>query len=102
MPEQLVIFDEQSLLQLLTAYYDGLIPLDAKLLQVGTSQFLQRWVGMWIESDQWPESEAITGAAEGLEPLHLRYEGRRIMQWSKKAGDEIDWGFEGEDFEVPK
>jgi len=51
MNRQLLIFDGDSLLKLLTAYYDGDVPLDAKLLTVGTSQFLQRWVGLMVESE---------------------------------------------------
>ncbi len=102
MNKQLIIFDGQCLMSLLTAYYDGKVPLDAKLLNVGTSQFLKRWIGMTVESDQWGDSAAIDGKADGLHPLQLRYEGRRNMSWSKKDGDDIKWGVEGEDFEVPK
>lgn len=102
MNRQLIIFEGQNLLSLLTAYFDGKVPLDAKLINVGTSQFLQRWVGLTVESGQWGSEDAIAGKADGLHPLQLRYEGRRNMSWSKKDGDDINWGVEGKDFEVPK
>ena len=99
---QLLIFDGDSLLKLLTAYYDGDVPLDAKLLTVGTSQFLQRWVGLMVESEQWPDGEELDNGKNGMHPLQLRYEGKRNMSWSKKDGDDIKWGIEGQDFEVPR
>lgn len=98
---QLIIFEGDSLLRLLTAYYDGEVPLDAKLLKVGTSQHLQRWVGLRVRSEQWPSDSNIENK-DGMYPLQLRYEGKRNMSWSKKDGDNIKWGIEGEDFEVPR
>ena len=102
MPQQRIIFSGESLLRLLTAYYDGLVPLDAKLKTVGMSQFLQRWIGLMVSSEQWSGDVEIKGG-HGLHPLQLRYEGKRNMSWSKSDGDKpIEWGVEGEDFEVPK
>lgn len=102
MPEQRVIFEPESLLRLLTAYYDGLVPMDAKAVQVGVSQFFKRYIGILVDSDQWGD-EADIKSKDGQWPLHLRYEGRRNMAWSKSQGDEpIKWGREGEDFEIPK
>ena len=102
MNRQLLIFDGDSLLRLLTSYYDGEVPLDAKLLTVGTSQFLQRWVGLMVESAQWGDGDDIGDGKSGMHPLQLRYEGKRNMSWSKKDGDDIKWGIECEDFEVPR
>lgn len=102
MPQQRIIFEGEPLLRLLTAYYDGAVPLDAKLLQVGMSMFLARWVGLLVESEQWGAVAELPGG-HGLHPLQLRYEGRRNMSWSKSDGDKpIEWGVEGENFEVPK
>ncbi len=101
MNRQLIIFEGSTLLNLLTAYYDGEVPMDSKLVNVGMSQFLKRWVGFTVESDQWSDKDRIEGK-EGLYPLQLRYEGKRNMSWSKKDGDDIVWGNEGVDFEVPK
>ena len=102
MAQQRIIFDGESFLRLLTTYYDGLIPMDAKLKSVGVSQFMTRWVCFWVDSEAWDASEERPNG-EGLEDLHLRYEGRRNMSWSKADGDKpIEWGKEGEDFEVPR
>lgn len=101
MATQRVIFEGESLLRLLTAYFDGKIPLDAKLLFVGAGQQLQRWIGLWVESEQWGSDGEVEGG-HGLVPLHLRYEGRRNLSWTKRDGNEIDWGREGEDFEIPR
>ena len=98
---QLVIFEGPTLLKLLTAYYDGKVPLDSKLINVGMSKFLERWVGLTVDSEQWSSEDTIDNM-EGLHPLHLRYEGKRNMSWSKRDGDDIKWGSEGVDFEVPK
>ena len=102
MNRQLVIFDGESFLRLLTAYYVGEVPLDARLETVGPSQFLQRWIGMMVSSEQWPEGDELDEGKHGMHPLQLRYEGRRNMAWSKKDGDDIKWGIESEDFEVPR
>lgn len=99
--KQSIIISGESLLRLLTAYFDGDVPLDAKLINVGTSQFLQRWVGLTVESAQWPTTNSVDNNVEGDYPLQLRYEGKRNLSWSKRDG-EPEWGNEGVDFEVPK
>lgn len=99
MSQQLLIIDGASLTALLTSYYDGLVPLDAKLLEVGVSQFLNRWVGLLVESAQWP-AEADLRTGDGKHPLHLRYEGGKMMSWSKS--DDAERPTWHTDFEVPK
>lgn len=102
MAEQRVIFEAESLLRLLTAYFDGLVPLDAKALQIGVSEKLRRYIGIMVESDQWTD-EADIKSMDGQYPLMLRYEGRRNMAWSRSDQDSsIKWGREGDDFEVPR
>lgn len=103
MAQRKVIFEVSSLMQLLTAYYDGLVPLDAKVLNIGISDHFNRWVGFLIESEQWSSDADIKALTDGQHPLFLRYEGRRNMAWSKSDGPApITWGKEGTDFEIPK
>lgn len=103
MAQQRIIFEPQSLMALLTAYYDGLVPMDAKVVSVGVSEHFKQWIGIMVESDQWDVDDDIKGLGDGQHPLFLRYEGRRNMAWSKSQGDEpINWGSEGEDFEIPR
>lgn len=103
MAQQKIIFDPQSLMSLLTAYYDGLVPMDAKVLSIGISPYFQQWIGIMVESEQWETDADIKTLADGQHPLFLRYEGRRNMAWSKADGDApIKWGQENEDFEVPR
>ena len=102
MAEQKVIFEAESLLRLLTAYYDGLVPMDAKAVQIGVSQYFRRYIGILVDSDQW-SADADIATKDGQWPLHLRYEGRRNMAWSKSDQDQtVKWGREGEDFEIPR
>ena len=82
MPHQkLFIFDPEDLVKLLTHYTDGKIPLDATVLNVGFSQFLQRAVGIEVESKEFEP---------GWEPLHIRYEGKKILSWSRGFGETRD------------
>jgi hypothetical protein len=100
MPSLKIIFEGDTLVKLLTAYFDGEVPLDAKILNVMVSPVLNRWIGIEIESGQWPDLPNTNGQPEYL---HLRYEGRRNMRWSKADGDKpINWGTEGSEFEIPK
>jgi hypothetical protein len=99
MGTKLLIIDGQSLLNLLTHYTDGAVDLDAKLLGIGISQYLGQWVGMDIESNQWKD-EKLAGQ-EAYSPLHIRYEGKRILKWGHH-GKDLTWGREGKDFETPK
>jgi len=99
MGTKLLVIDGQSLLNLLTHYTDGAIDLDAKLLSVGVSQFLGEWIGLEVESSQWKD-EKIPGM-DAYYPLHVRYEGKKIMKWGRK-GEEITWGDEGKAFDIPK
>lgn len=100
MPEQMFVIDGDSLVKLLTAYFDGDVPLDAKLQSVGVSEYLQNYVGFNIASNQWPAEAAL--GSDGFHPLILRYEGKQNLSWSKAAGHEPVWGKEGQAFEVPK
>lgn len=67
------IFDIEDLVRLLTHYFDGEVPLDAKVSAVGVNPTLQRFIGIELESGEW----------ETNDPLQLRYDGERVMTWSK-------------------
>jgi hypothetical protein len=99
---QRILFEPDTLMSLLTAYYDGRVPMDAKVKSVGISQHFNQWVGVMVESDQWDVGDDIRELTDGQHPLFLRYEGRHNMAWSKADGVPITWGDEGEQFEVPK
>jgi hypothetical protein len=73
-------FDAQSALRLLTHYTDGDLPLDSELAFAGVSPRLQRWLCFGIASREWTQEELA-------KPLHVRYEGRKVMSWSKNSSD---------------
>lgn len=102
MSQRTIYIDAESILNLLTHYSEGDLPLDAKLLTVGVSSVMGRWIGMLIDSDQWRDwrqSERTTDG--GLRPLHIRYEGKKVLVWGDKpAGDNAPaWR---DDVEAPK
>ena len=72
------IFDPHDLVMLWCHYTDGGVPLNSEVKSVGFNPFLTRFVGIEIESDEWQDST----------PLHLRYEGRRVMSWKKNDSKE--------------
>ncbi len=99
MGTKLLILDGQSLLNLLTHYTDGAIDLDARLLSVSVSSALQRYLKLEVESSQW--KDAFKPGTDEYEPLHIRYEGNRVLKWGRND-QEMKWGREGKDFERPK
>jgi hypothetical protein len=74
------IFEPEDLLMLWCHYTDGGVPLNGVIRNVGCNPMLQRFIGMEVESDEWDEAS----------PLHLRYEGKRVMSW-KKGQEENPW-----------
>jgi hypothetical protein len=89
---RLIIFDANQILKLLTHYTDGQVPLDAELLSFGVSQFMERWLGLECRSSQWVDGTPI--GSDGLSPLHIRYEGKRLMSLGNLT-DQPGW------FEAP-
>ena len=75
------VFDPRDLLMLLTHYMDGVIPLDSTCNFAGFNPYLNRYIGLSVDSKEWTT----------MEPLHIRYDGRKILSWSKKDGDEMVW-----------
>ena len=67
------IFDVEDLVRLLTHYFDGEVPLDAEVSMVGINPNLTRFVGIELKSKEWQSNL----------PLQLRYDGERVMTWSK-------------------
>lgn len=89
---KLITFEPKELLDLIVHYCDGRgLPLDVDLLGVGVSQFLPRWVGLECASSKWMDGREGQGDEQGrLSPLHIRYEGKRIMTFGEK-GTPYDW-----------
>ena len=85
MSAKIVSFDANSLLKLLVHYTDGRgLPLNSELKAAGVHPMLQRYIGLWIESDEWDSDE----------PLHLRYEGKHTLRWQKsdaEPGAQPEW-----------
>lgn len=91
-----IYIDANSILRLLTHYSDGSVPLDAELKAAGVSRFLGRWIGLLVASEQWSGPSVESG--DGLQPLHIRYEGKKVMTWDE-AGKPVEWK---EGAETPK
>lgn len=91
MYKRLVIFDVDSLAHLLTHYSEGVVPLDSKVINVMASQYLPRWITLIIDSKDWTGAPMETGDGYGnVQPLILRYEGKRIMVLDHLK-DHINW-----------
>ena len=75
------VFDPKDLVNLLIHYSQGEVPLDSEVKEVKVNKFLERHIGLEIESKDWQESA----------PLQIRYEGKRIMSWSKERDHEPIW-----------
>jgi len=77
MAQKAFILEPHDLLMLWCHYTDGEVPLNGEVKSVGVNPMLQRFVGLEVESDEW----------ETLEPLQLRYEGKKVFSWSKGEGE---------------
>lgn len=75
------IFDPKDLVNLLTHYSEGLIPLDCEIKEVMFNPFLKRMIGLELDSESW----------ETIDPLHFRYDTKRVMSWSKASNQEPVW-----------
>jgi hypothetical protein len=93
--QRTVYISADSILQLLTHYSEGDLPLDATLKNAGVSQFMNRWIGFWVDSDQWRDAEGTKDG--GLMPLHIRYEGKKVLVWGDIGSPDPVWrsGIEG-------
>jgi len=76
--QKMFVFDPRDLARLLTHYTDGLVPLDGEVVNFGVNPFLVRMLGLEVESKEW----------DNWEPLHIRYNGKRVMSWQQ--GDKVE------------
>jgi hypothetical protein len=76
------VFSAEDLYQLLVHYTDGECPLEGVVRQVGVNPYLERMVGLFVESDEWQEAE----------PLQVRYDPQRgVASWSE-GKESMEWG----------
>lgn len=81
-----ISFRPEDIVDLLTHYTDGRVPLGAKLLSIGSHATLNRHVGMLMESDQWEGPRF----ADGMPFLYIDYEGRKVLAWGDRES-ELEW-----------
>lgn len=92
---KLIIFKLDDLLKLLTHYTDGEVPPNAEARGFSASKALRNWLSINARA-KWPRSKLRSNRKYGqgmLFPLHIRYEGKRIMTWDEK-GTPITWSDE--------
>ena len=99
MASRQLFISAESILALLAHYTEGDVPLGARLLNAGVSSYLGRWIGLEVEASDWRQAPDIQGR-EGLLPLHVRYEGKRVATWESQ-GTPMEWGPAGE-VEAPR
>lgn len=85
MASKMFVFRPEDLVNLLVHYTNGEIPLNAEVKNLGVNPFLERMIGLELESNEW----------ENFDVLQIRYDGNRIMSWTKdnasKGLDKPDW-----------
>ena len=74
----MLVFSPTDLIRLLTHYTQGLVPLDCEVKSFGVNPFLERFVGIEVESDEWDD----------FAPLQVRYEGKKVLGWTAGKGEE--------------
>lgn len=89
MASRLLIFDLESLLQLMTHYSEGLIPLGAKPVSFAVSDKLPRWINLTAESGEWQDTSTDKPGYVGQAPLHFRYEAKRTMKITGLGKDAV-------------
>jgi hypothetical protein len=87
MASRMLIFDLESLKDLMAHYSMGEIPFDSEAVGFAVSPFLERYLSLEVSSTQWAVTDELTGAGE-LVPLNFRYDGRRVftVQRPSEAG----------------
>ena len=95
MAQRILETDIQSLVQLIVHYCDGKeVPLDTEVLSMSVSPILQRWVMLWCKSSKWMSGGVASDGS--LAPLHIRFEGGRVMTMGNK-GEDPKWALANED-----
>lgn len=90
MSERLIRIKADDLLNLLTVYTDGDVPLDAELTDISINKFLERSIIFTMRSKQWRET-AYDVTLGKLRPLIVRYEGKKTLSWHQKKEEPYDW-----------
>lgn len=90
MGKRLIVIDADDLIALLTFYTDGDVPLDTELITIGFSPYLERYVLLQTTSAQWKEAP-INPKLGVVEPLIVRYEGKKTLSWNNNPGEEYEW-----------
>lgn len=93
MPQQQIVFDAEGLLKLLTHYTEEAIPLDGILVSAGVSSMFSSWIGLEVESKEW---DGVVLADGGINPLHIRYDGKRICSWGNDRHEKAEWKYRSE------
>lgn len=78
MAHKMFVFRPEDLVNLLTHYSNGEIPLGAEVKNFGVNPMLERMIGLELESKEW----------EDFNVLQFRYDGNRVMSWSKNMPSE--------------
>ena len=71
-----LVFEPQDLLNLLTHYTDGEVPLGGKVCDFLVHPAMSRKIGLVVESDE----------CDTAQPLFLGYDGKRVRSWAKLPG----------------
>ena len=93
--QKIIAFNADEFCRLLTSYSEGRLPLDFELKHVAVDKILTRQIAFIGVSKQW-QDEPLPGREE-YAPLHLRYEGKRMMSWGQKNNEPF-W----QDAEAPR
>lgn len=71
-------FKPDALLRLLTHYTDGEVPMNGEVTDFLVNEHLGRAIGLLVLSHEWQTPE----------PLHIRYDGKRIASWTQDSSNE--------------
>lgn len=82
---KVILFDAEGIIKLWTHYTEGIMPLDAELAALAVDTVLPRQICFIVNSKQWQDSP-VPGK-DYYNPLHLRYEGGRVLSWGKFGTD---------------
>ena len=89
MPNKTYFIDADSILNLLTHYSQGQVPLDAELKSAGVSALVHRWIGLLVTSKQWEGQNVLD--SEWVKPIHIRYEGKKVLVFKPSEGADPVW-----------
>jgi hypothetical protein len=95
MAQRIIETDIHSLIALFTHYLNGKeVPLDVEVESLSVSPILERWLLIFCKSAKWMSGTLMPDG--GLSPLHIRFEGGRVMTISGKGADPT-WATVNED-----